>query len=483
MWLLGRARSRVARSRVARSRVPAGLLAAAIGLSPAPTLPPSFSPTPWLPAPTVPLPACPNELTPFATPTPAVKGSVTPSDTASTSAGPLPVALPMPASGIGGARLAEPGRQVSVPAGVPEPPAIRATAWLVADLDTGAVLASCNAHVPLAPASTLKVLTAVALIHVVPASAHYTARPQDAAVDGTRAGLVPGSVYSVDNLWHGLLMSSGNDCATALAELAGGPSAAAALMRLTAQRLGAGDTVVDNTSGLDAPGQVSSAYDLAEFGRAALRDPQITAVMRTRSYPFPEAGTTFAGGGGRKAFQIQNHNRLLFNYPGATGVKNGYTIAAGGSYVGSATRGGKSYLVTMLRADTNTWRAAAELLDWAFAAGASAQPVGTLDGGPAPAATAPPAGSTVGTPGSPTDPFPPTGPPVGTAHGAQVLAGQPADGPAAPATPDGGTPPRTRWLWLGAALLAAGTIATLVSLLIARARPGRRPPGRYAPRG
>ena len=467
---------------LARALLP-GAVAALIGITGV-----SPSPTPWLPAPAVPLPACPNELVPFATPSPSPKGS--PHSAASPTPSPTPAppapALPVPSSGIGGARLAEPGRQVSLPAGVPEPPAIQATAWLVADLDTGAVLATCNAHVPLAPASTLKVLTAVALMHVVPPAAHYTARAQDAAVDGTRAGLVPGSVYTVDNLWHGLLMSSGNDCATALAQLVGGPEAAAQLMRRTALQLGAGDTVITNTSGLDAPGQVSSAYDLAEFGRAALRDPQITGFMRTRSYAFPEAGTGLHGENGRRTFQIQNHNRLLFNYPGATGVKNGYTTAAGGSYIGSATRGGKSYLVTLLRADTNTWRASAELLDWAFAAGASAQPVGTLDAGPVPSPSPPPPGASTPASGdSPSDPFPPTG---GTAapasHAPQAMAGQVVAPPAAaPADGSGGTSSRTRWLWLAAALLGGGTLGSAVALLIARTRPGRRSPGRYAPRG
>jgi len=461
-----------------RTCLPGAVVAALIAVSP--------TPTPWLPTPAVPLPACPNELTPFATPTPSPKGSAG-AAVSPTPAPPAP-ALPMPASGVGGPRLAEPGRQVSVAAGAPEPPAIQATAWLVADLDTGAVLASCNAHVPLAPASTLKVLTAVALMHAGPATAHYTARPQDAAVDGTRAGLVPGSVYTVDNLWHGLLMSSGNDCATALAELVGGAPAAAELMRRAAQQLGAADTVITNTSGLDAPGQVSSAYDLAEFGRAALRDPQITGFMRTRSYAFPEAGTGLHGENGRRTFQIQNHNRLLFNYPGATGVKNGYTTAAGGSYIGSATRGGKSYLVTMLRADTNTWRATAELLDWAFAAGPSAQPVGTLDVGPAPSPS-PDAGSatpSAAAPGaSPSDPFPSSGGSA-TPHagGPQAMAGQVVGRPAAPpAAPAAGTSSRTRWLWLGAALLGGGVLGSAVALLIAATRPGRRPRGRYAPRG
>ncbi len=282
---------------------------------------------------------------------------------------------------MGGDALAGPGRQVDQTGAATPPPPLRATAWLVADATTGDVIASCNAHLPLAPASTLKVLTALALLDVVPPTRVHTATAADAAVDGTRAGLVAGSRYTADDLWHGLLLSSANDCAYALAELAGGQQEAADTLQRKAHALGAADTQVVNTSGLDAPGQVSSAYDLALFARAALADRRITTLATTRSYTFPAAGTALRRSD-RRSYQIQNHNRLLFNYPGATGLKNGWTSTAGGSFIGTATRGGRTYIVTLLRADTNTWRATAALLDWAFAGGASARPIGTLNAAP-----------------------------------------------------------------------------------------------------
>ena len=302
-----------------------------------------------------------------------------------------PVPLPAPASALGGARLAQPGLQVSPPAGVARPPALRATAWIVADLTTGDVLASCNAHVPLAPASTLKILTALALHGRIDIHRRYTATAADAAMEGTRVGLSPGSVYTVDNLWHGLLMGSGNDAANALAGLVGGTAAAARLMTTTARSLGAGDTVVSNTSGLDAPGQVTSVYDLALFGRALLADPALAGLVRTKTYRFPDKGRAF--GSGRKTYQIQNHDELLFTYPGATGIKNGYTTAAGASFVGSATRGGHSYVVALLRTDFASWKLAAALLTWAFGGGGRAAPVGRLDATPVPATGPPPVGA------------------------------------------------------------------------------------------
>jgi len=386
---------------------------------------------------------------------------------------------PRPASALGGPRLARPGMQVDLPAGTPAPPAQRATAWIVVDLTTDTVVAACNAHVPLAPASTLKVLTALALRPVVPPSALHTATPADAAIDGSKVGLVPGSVYTGDDLWHGLLMGSGNDTANALATMAGGLPAATEMMNRTARRLGAADTVARNTSGLDAPGQVSSVYDLAVFGRAALADPGIAALVSTSRYRFPAAGTRTSAKG-RKRFEIQNHNRLLGGYRGTTGIKNGYTQAAGGSFVASARRGSRSYLVALLRTDAGTWKMARSLLEWAFTQAAAARPVGVLatapvpDGALVPPTTPPvPPGSGTPTPGATVAPAPgSTGAVPPPAPGATLpaqaaplptgFAGAPAaaSGEAAPTAGSGpGTAATAAWLVLGAALGAAGALA------------------------
>lgn len=380
------------------------------------------------------------------------------------------VALPAPTSDAGGARLAQPGLQVQPAAGTPPPPALRATAWIVADLGTGNVLASCNAHVPLAPASTLKTLTAVALHPRIDQRIRYVARPADAAVEGTKVGLVPGSVYSVDNLWHGLLMGSGNDAANALAALAGGMPAATGLMTRTARSLGAMDTVVANTSGLDGKGQVSSAYDLAIVGRALLRDPALATIARTKTYAFPAGGTALTRGA-RRTYQIQNHDLLLFNYPGATGIKNGYTVAASASFVGSATRAGHSYVVALLRTDFDSWRLAAALLDWAFTNGARAAPVGVL----APGGASPAGAVTNGTA---------SGGAADSQGRPDAAAAQPGHGrvPAAVSGPVTATlrsvPQESRSTWLIAAFAVAVAGGAALRVLTARwpwAGGGRRP--------
>jgi serine-type D-Ala-D-Ala carboxypeptidase (penicillin-binding protein 5/6) len=388
-----------------------------------------------------------------------------------------PVPLPPPASALGGTRLAQRGLQVSLPTGVARPPALRATAWIVADLSSGNVLASCNAHVPLAPASTLKILTALALHGRIPANQSYVATPADASIDGTKVGLSPGSRYTVDNLWHGLLMGSGNDTANALAGLVGGTPAAAALMTTTARSLGAGDTVVRNTSGLDAPGQVTSVYDLAILGRALLKDPSLAALVRTKTYRFPAKGATF--GRHRKTYQIQNHDLLLFNYPGATGIKNGYTTSAGASFVGSATRNGHSYVVALLRSQVDSWKLAASLLNWAFAAGGRATPVGALDATPVPAggplpAQSQKAGTTNSQSGS------------GSNARTTISGSQPPGAVTRPVTATlQALPAQGRAMWIAAAFAVAFVGAAAVSRLAPR-RPAparaRRKPARPAPR-
>jgi serine-type D-Ala-D-Ala carboxypeptidase (penicillin-binding protein 5/6) len=287
-----------------------------------------------------------------------------------------PTPLPTPTSTRGGARLSAPGLQVDPIGDGQLPPVVPATAWLVADLTTGTVVASCNAHVPLAPASTLKILTSLALAHELDWNASYVGQPDAPATDGSKVGIVTGGRYTVRDLFHGLMLSSGNDAATALATVAGGMEHTAELMNATAMKLGAWDTHAVNDSGLDATGQVSSAYDLALLGRALLQDPLLADLVTTKSYPFPGKP---AASGTPSTFQIQNHNRLLATFDGANGVKNGYTTAAGGSFVGSATRDGHTYLVTVLRAKGYTHTVAVELLDWAFASGDDTRPVGTLD--------------------------------------------------------------------------------------------------------
>jgi serine-type D-Ala-D-Ala carboxypeptidase (penicillin-binding protein 5/6) len=287
---------------------------------------------------------------------------------------------------VGGDELASTAEIWHVPAGVPRPPALPAQGYLLADLTTGQILVAKDAHLQQRTASTMKVLTALTLLPRLSPDLVYTARRADEDIDGSKVGIVAGSTYTVRQLFLGMMLSSGNDAANALANAAGGVPSTVALMQQEATALGALDTTVRDPSGLDSPGQRSSAYDLGLIARAAMQRPDFRALVATKTTKFP--GRIVKGKRG-KGFQIQNHNELLTHYRGAIGVKTGYTVAARWTYVGAAQRGDHTYLVTEMGLKQTGWQPVAKLLDWAFAHGTSATPFGRLvDPGEVAASTA-----------------------------------------------------------------------------------------------
>jgi serine-type D-Ala-D-Ala carboxypeptidase (penicillin-binding protein 5/6) len=285
---------------------------------------------------------------------------------------------------VGGQQLAARGVIVNRGPGVPAPPAMPGASFLLADMDTGQILAAKAPHAPHLPASTLKTLTALTLIPLLDPKSKIMVKPEDARAEGSHLGIVPGTAYSVETLLQGLLMVSGNDAAYALARSNHSIPTTLAEMNANAARLQALDTVAKDPSGLDSPGQQTSAYDLALIGRAAMKLPDFRRYVGTKRSSMP-AGRS-ADGKRHAGFKIGSHNKLLYNYQGAIGIKTGYTIAAKQTYIGAATRGGKTYLVTQMASPNGSWRMPAALLDWAFAYGPSVTPVGSLvEPGAAPA--------------------------------------------------------------------------------------------------
>ena len=348
---------------------------------------------------------------------------------------------PTAGSTVGGDALATTGLAVNSPGSTPLPQ-VSASAWLLADLDTGEVLAAQDPHGHWRPASTLKVLTALTLMPSLDPTTVYTAQWEDANADGSRAGIVPDATYTVHQLWQALFLVSGNDAASSLAHAAGGVPQTVEAMRRTAHDLGALDTTVKNPSGLDAPGQYTSAYDLAVIARAAMTRQDFRDYVTTVKAQFP--GKMPKAGKVRKTFEIYTQDRLLLNYRGAIGVKTGWTTKARGTFVGAATRGGHTLVATVLHSEFDSWRDSAALLSWGFANRAVARPVGTLDAVPAAAAGAP------ATPGK------------GTTGGTQQTAASAAD-------PSGGGVP---W-WLGLVLALALVVALLRTRVLLRRRSRR----------
>ena len=300
-----------------------------------------------------------------------------------------PPPLPWPVPPVGGAALGGCGDVLAAGA-PPVPPEVTAAGFVVADLDTGAVLAARAPHARQRPASTLKVLTALVAIDRLDPAATVAGEPEDLAIDGSRAGIGPGGTYTVRQLLAGLLLNSGNDTAQALARALGGDAATTVAMTEKARQLGALDTRPATPSGLDGPGMATSAYDLAVLFRDALRQPLFAETIALRNIAFP-------GYGDRPGFVLSNVNPLMFHYPGTLGSKTGFTDAARHTIVGAAQRDGRRLVVAVVRAENTpvvNWRQAAELLDYGFALAAGTAPVGTLVDAAPPAAT-----GSAGTPG------------------------------------------------------------------------------------
>ena len=297
---------------------------------------------------------------------PAVDSSEVPT------AGDPPQPLPVPASAVGGDALS--GCGVIVAAGSPALPGdISAEAWLVADLDTGDVIAARDPHGRHRPASIIKVLIAMQAINELPLNRIIDGTQSDANAEGTKVGVNVGGRYTVNDLLHGLLMHSGNDAAHALAVALGGMDVAMQKINTLAGKLGARDTRVATPSGLDGPGMSTSAYDTGLFYRYAFANPTFTSIVGTRTYNFP-------GHGDAPGYELENDNQLLLNYPGALGGKTGFTDDAQQTFVGAANHDGRRLVSVLLRGTREPippWQQAAHLLDYGYAT-APGTKVGTL---------------------------------------------------------------------------------------------------------
>ncbi len=169
-------------------------------------------------------------------------------------------------------------------------------------------------------------------------------------------GIYPGEELTVEDLLYGLMLPSGNDAALALAEhVAGTRERFAELMNEKVRSLGLTGSQFVNPHGLDANGHYSSAYDMAMLAREGMRNPIFRDLASARSY------TTSNG----KGYEVGNLNQLLWRYPGADGVKIGFTNAAGRAIVGSAVRDGHRLYVAMMRSN-DIYHDSIALLDWAF---------------------------------------------------------------------------------------------------------------------
>ena len=276
-------------------------------------------------------------------------------------AGDPPIPLAVPPKPVGGEALGSCGI-VAAPDTPPLPTDVSADAWLVADLDSGAVIAAKDPHGRHRPASIIKVLVAMASINALNLNKSVPGTADDAAAEGTKVGVEEGGVFTVNQLLHGLLMHSGNDAAHALAMQLGGMQQAVEKINVLAAKLGGKDTRVATPSGLDGPGMSTSAYDIGLFYRYAWQNPTFADIVATRTFNFP-------GHGDSPGYELENDNQLLYEYLGALGGKTGYTDDAGQTFVGAANHNGRRLMAVLLhgtRQPIAPWEQAAHLLDYGF---------------------------------------------------------------------------------------------------------------------
>lgn len=239
------------------------------------------------------------------------------------------------------------------------PPGLYARSAILTDAESGRVLFEKNAHVKLPIASTTKIMTALVIRSQLDLAEKVVVSPEAAAVGEQEIWLTPGETLSVEQLLYALLVQSANDAAFALAQYsAGSAQAFANLMNKKAAQIGAKDSHFNNPHGLDEPGHYSTAYDLALMGRELLKDPALAKMVACRKYDIPWPGHP-------SPRTSLSHNEILGKYPGANGIKTGYTIAAGQCLVGSATREGKNLIAVVLNSEHRA-SDVSSLLDFGF---------------------------------------------------------------------------------------------------------------------
>ncbi len=231
-----------------------------------------------------------------------------------------------------------------------------AGAAVLIDAKSGAVLYQKNAHKRLPMASTTKIMTALAVIEKSSLSDVVTVSSSAANTEGSSIYLEAGEKITVKDLLYGLLLESGNDAATALAEgVFGSAEECCNYINGRCHEMGLVNTSFSNPHGLDNDNHYTTAYELALITKYALKNDSFRQIVSTKSYVTE----------GVKKRYFSNHNRLLNSFDGAIGVKTGYTSKAGRCLVSAASRDGEEYIAVTLN-DSLDWQNHKDMLTFAF---------------------------------------------------------------------------------------------------------------------
>ncbi|SFD71983.1 D-alanyl-D-alanine carboxypeptidase (penicillin-binding protein 5/6) [Paenibacillus catalpae] len=232
---------------------------------------------------------------------------------------------------------------------------------ILIDAKSGAVLFAKNESERLYPASITKIVTGIIALEQSDPSDMVTVSKNARGEDGTRIYLAEGEQKPMLDLIEGMLINSGNDAATAIAEhIDGTKEQFAVRMNEFVRKLGTWDTNFVNPSGLPDENQYTTARDMAKIAQYAMQNDQFRQVVSTQSKPWV---------GEEWVSKLENHNKLLSSYEGAIGVKNGFTQAAGYTLVSAAERGDMELIGVVLKGatDAGVYKDMTQLLDYGFA--------------------------------------------------------------------------------------------------------------------
>lgn len=243
----------------------------------------------------------------------------------------------------------------------PNPPNLSAEVAILIEAGSGVSLYEKNADRLMYPASITKIITAVVALQNSDLNEIVTVSKEARNEEGTRVYLAEGEQLTMERLLYALLLNSGNDAATAIAEHIDGSKEKFAdrMNAFVKNRVGVNHTISKNPSGLPDPEHVTTARDMAKISQFAMQNETFRTIVSTKKMPWQ---------GKEWQSSLVNHNRLLGTYEGATGIKNGYTTEAGSTLVASAKRDGMELIGVVLKSanSKSLYEDMTRLLDYGF---------------------------------------------------------------------------------------------------------------------
>jgi D-alanyl-D-alanine carboxypeptidase (penicillin-binding protein 5/6) len=240
-----------------------------------------------------------------------------------------------------------------------DPPGISAQTAIMIEANSGEILYEKNAKEKAFPASITKIMTAMLAIEKGDLDKKVKVSQNAAGVEGSSIYLAPGEKITLRNLVYGLMLRSGNDAATAISEEIGGSTKNfVMMMNKKARELGASNTHFMNPSGLHDPEHYTTAEDMAKIASAAMKNDEFKKIVATKSW------VTDRGEG--KYNYFYNKNKVVYQYNGGTGIKIGYTKAAGRTLVASSEKDGMELICVVMNAP-DWFQDTYKLMNYAYA--------------------------------------------------------------------------------------------------------------------